>query len=120
MYRWKTRGNRASHRTSFKVDSLLRRAGQSWLCVLFVGDTDEMRETKKVTDGCDPGALWQMESIDNSADFTAKLAGRADIVHGSASMPRKTRNATMQSCSRRFFWQVRDVRRVEFSHPLFN
>jgi hypothetical protein len=56
------------------VDSLLRRAGQSWLCVLFVGDTDEMRETKKVTDGCDPGALWQMESLDNSADFTAKLS----------------------------------------------
>jgi hypothetical protein len=43
------------------VDSLLRRAGQSWLCVLFVGDTDEMRETKNaapVTDECDPGALW--------------------------------------------------------------
>lgn len=76
------------------VDSLLRRAGQSWLCVLFVGDTDEMRETKKVTDGCDPGALWQMESL------VSRFHGQAVALTSYTEAPLRRERPGTQQCSR--------------------
>jgi hypothetical protein len=61
MHRWKTRDTRAdiaaSQRTSFIADSLLRTANQSRLCVLFVGGTDEMRETKNAAPVTDVHSL---------------------------------------------------------------
>jgi hypothetical protein len=55
---------------------LLRTAGQSWLCVLFLGDTDEMRDTKNARPSPTSAIrarYGQLDSLDDSADFTAKL-----------------------------------------------